>query len=321
MRLFHHCGSPWQWPVERRDSCTMTTADPRAGIRSTPVRSSVTALGGLAATFELHARGHSRHDIAAAIRSGSILRVRQGWYSHHDVHPSALEAARVGGRLTCLSALDLHGAGLIADPGLHVSVAGNACRLRMPRDGHARIAAAASSGVVVHWRTQEATGRLLLPPLAAIRDLIACQPPDIVSAVVGVLLHRRPELWPRWREFISTVPVAHQPWLRRIDSSCESGIEGLFWFRMRDQPISLRRQVAIPTVGRIDFLVGTKLVVEVDGAEHHTSPERFEADRRRDARLSSLGYRVLRFSYAQVMFRWPEVELALLAAVARGDQH
>ena len=191
----------------------------------------------------------------------------------------------------------------------------------MPRDGHSGIIAAATSGVVVHWGTREAPGRLLLPPRAAIRDLIACRPPDIVSAVVGVLLHRRPELRPQWRELISTVPVSHQPWLRRIDSSCESGIGGLFWFRMRDQPISLRRQVAIPTVGRIDFLVGTKLVVEVDGAEYHTGPERFEADRRRDAKLSSSGYRVLRFSYAQVMFRWPEVELAVLAAVARGDQH
>ncbi|MGV8897189.1 MAG: endonuclease domain-containing protein [Rhodoglobus sp.] len=286
---------------------------------ATTVRASVSELDGLAATFELHARGHTRDDITAAIRSRSILRVRQGWYSHPDVHPAVLAAARVGGRLTCLSALELHGAGLVANPGLHVSVVHNACRLRMPRDSHSRIAAAAESRVVVHWRDGDAPGRLVLPPLAAIRDLVSCQPPDIVSAVAGLLLHHRPELWPEWRRSIPAAPAVHRPWLRRIDGVCESGIEGLLWFRMRDLPFPLRRQVRIPTVGRSDFLIGTRLVIEVDGAEYHTSPESFEADRRRDAVLSALGYRMLRFSYAQVMFRWAEVEAAVLAAVARGD--
>lgn len=288
-------------------------------IRATSVRGSVSALNGLAATFELHARGHSRDDIAAAIRSGSILRIRQGWYSHHDVHPALLRAARVGGPLTCVSALDLHGAGLFVSPDLHVSVPHNACRLRMPRDARSRIADAAASGVVVHWRGRGASGRLLLPPMAAIRDLIMCQPPDVVSAIIGLLLHHQPQLWTEWISYRSAIPAVHQPWVQRIDGICESGIEGLFWFRMRDRQFRLRRQVTIPTVGRSDFLIGARLVIEVDGAEYHASPEAFEADRRRDAVLSALGFRVLRFSYSQVMFRWEEVEAAVLAAVARGD--
>ncbi|MGX5681968.1 DUF559 domain-containing protein [Schumannella luteola] len=73
------------------------------------------------------------------------------------------------------------------------------------------------------------------------------------------------------------------------------------------------------TVGRIDFLVGNRLVVEIDGAEFHAPREAFERDRRRDALLTSLGFRVLRFSYIQVLNRWPEVERAILTAVGRGD--
>ena len=313
--LIHRSADPGVARAAARHSRSMTSVTHAAA----GVRASITALGGLAATFELHERGHTRDDIAAAIRSRSILRVRQGWYSHHDVHPTVLHAARVGGRLTCLSALDLHGAGLVANPGLHVAVASNACRLRMPRDSRLRITAAAASGVVTHWRDDQAPGRLLLPPVAAIRDLIVCQPPDIASAVAGLMLHELPHLWPQWMDSISTAPAVHRPWLRRVDGVCESGVEGLFWFRMRDLPCPMRRQVGISGAGRVDFLIGTRLVIEVDGAAYHVSPEAFEADRRRDAVLSALGFRVLRFSYAQIMFRWAEVEAAVLAAVVRGD--
>jgi very-short-patch-repair endonuclease len=69
----------------------------------------------------------------------------------------------------------------------------------------------------------------------------------------------------------------------------------------------------------VDFVIGERLVIEVDGAEYHTDPVRFEADRRRDALLSARGYRVLRFSYRLVIDDWPTVETAVLAAVARGD--
>lgn len=83
--------------------------------------------------------------------------------------------------------------------------------------------------------------------------------------------------------------------------------------------IGFRQQVDIPGVGRVDFLLGIRLVVEVDGAEFHTSRPSFEEDRRRDAVLSALGYRVLRFSYVQVERNWDQVAASILAALARGD--
>jgi len=82
-----------------------------------------------------------------------------------------------------------------------------------------------------------------------------------------------------------------------------------------------RRQVKIAPVGRVDFVFGDRLVVEIDGYEYHSSRDDFESDRRRDAMLSALGYRVLRFSHRQVMDRWTEVETAVLAAISRGDRY
>jgi Protein of unknown function (DUF559) len=43
------------------------------------------------------------------------------------------------------------------------------------------------------------------------------------------------------------------------------------------------------------------LVVELDGYAYHRSPSAFETDRARDVRLSLAGYRVLRFTYRQIV--------------------
>jgi very-short-patch-repair endonuclease len=58
------------------------------------------------------------------------------------------------------------------------------------------------------------------------------------------------------------------------------------------------------TVGahEVDFLWrAERLIVETDGAATHATPTAFERDRRRDAELAAMGFRVLRFTYAQVV--------------------
>ena len=56
-----------------------------------------------------------------------------------------------------------------------------------------------------------------------------------------------------------------------------------------------------------------RLIVEVDGRDVHATRRAFHADRRRDARLMLLGWRVVRFTWRQVMF-----EPAYVAATLRG---
>ena len=51
----------------------------------------------------------------------------------------------------------------------------------------------------------------------------------------------------------------------------------------------------------VDFLwPDQRLVVEADGETFHDNPLAFERDRKRDRELQLNGYRVLRFTYAQV---------------------
>jgi len=48
-------------------------------------------------------------------------------------------------------------------------------------------------------------------------------------------------------------------------------------------------------------VAGTELIVEVDGFAYHSSRPAFERDRRRDARLQAAGFRVIRFTYLQIV--------------------
>lgn len=283
------------------------------------VTSSIRRLGGLASTAELHKDGHPRTAIASAVRSRAIYRVRQGWYVTPDIAPEAREAARVGGRLSCVSGLRLHGCWAAPEPRLHVLVASNACRLRTRTDSRVRLVDAARPDVVVHWRDSISSARLLLDPLDCALDMIACQPAVFTAATCDSLLRVRPDLRSEWRALVASAPRRARRHLELVDGICESGTETMLWHRMQPYHFPVRRQARIPGIGRVDFLVGERLVIEVDGFEYHSDPKQFEADRRRDARLSARGYRVLRFSYRQVMFAWPEAEAAIVAAVLRGD--
>ena len=52
----------------------------------------------------------------------------------------------------------------------------------------------------------------------------------------------------------------------------------------------------------VDFLwPGARLIAGTDGRATHLTPTAFESDRRRDAVLQVAGYRVVRFTYAQVL--------------------
>lgn len=75
----------------------------------------------------------------------------------------------------------------------------------------------------------------------------------------------------------------------------------------------------IPGIGRVDFVVGDRLIIEVDSRAHHERTPDYERDRRRDAAASTHGYRVLRFTYRQVFDDWRSVEEAIMAAYLRGD--
>ena len=83
--------------------------------------------------------------------------------------------------------------------------------------------------------------------------------------------------------------------------------------------VKVTPQAYIPGVGRVDLLVGATLIIEIDSRAHHLGAG-YQTDRERDRNAVALGYTVIRVTYEDVVFRWPQT-CAQLLAVIRRDEH
>ncbi|MDN4475453.1 DUF559 domain-containing protein [Demequina sp. SYSU T00192] len=110
---------------------------------------------------------------------------------------------------------------------------------------------------------------------------------------------------------------ARLQWLRdHADPAADSLLETITRVGLVDEGWRVRSQVPIADAGRVDLLVEDKVVVQTDGREHHDNPVAFVEDRRRDRACVAAGYRVLRFTYDDVMSAMPRVIRDVRAALA-----
>ena len=218
--------------------------------------------------------------------------------------PDAVTAARVGGRLTCLAALRFHGAWTLETFGLHVRVADGIAVARAP-DTH------------VHW-TSERIGPGADSIEEALASALACA--DIRNLVIAVdsLVNRRILTSSRVREILEPTARGRRV-LELHDPAAESGIETLVRLALRRHRIRTQSQVLIAGVGRVDFVVGERLILEADGYDWHGDRIAFERDRERDRELVRRGYVVIRASYRQVTTDLDAAIVAVLAVVRRRE--
>lgn len=274
--------------------------------------------GGLIKTAELHRAGFGRARISDLVAAGRLSRVRKGWYGSPDLPPDLRRAARIGGRTTCVSAAVQLGLWVPRTPDvLHVAVAPSACQLRRPSASFERVR---PGDARIHWSDDATTyelqrgSRLLAPPGTMLRHVAACADLETLQIIAesalgsGLITRRGLEV------LLDNVNAGARVALASASPLSGSGTESIFARRIRRLGVPLRQQVDIGP-DRVDFVVGDRLVVEVDSRTWHDPLK----DARRDARLGALGYRVLRFRYEQVMSDWPSVQRAVLAAIRRGD--
>ena len=273
--------------------------------------------GGAAKAIELLAAGGSRSSIRRALRAGLIRRPRKGWYVLPSTPPALRGAVRVGGRATCVTAMRELGIWVTEIPRVvHVAVHRSTSQLRSVADPGVR--QVVFPDAVVHWRDtakpREAAGsRLVEPILKALVDARDCLSDEDLFASAESVRRRglaRPEEWDR---LLKGMPRSVRRILATAGDKSDSGLESLVIFRLRGRGRRVRQQLQIGR-DRVDLVIGSRLIVELDGAGFH---DRY-ADYRRDARLTAAGYTVLRFDYDQVLFEWPSILSAIEAAVSRG---
>ncbi|WP_256335370.1 endonuclease domain-containing protein [Microbacterium sp. 77mftsu3.1] len=287
-----------------------TSADERprpAGLREGAVVCEDGA--GLTTTAELRRSGLSPAAIAAAVRAGTITRMRRGTYAARGACVPVREAARHGGVLGCLSAARHRGLWTLeAGTDLHVWMRADGHRL--PHDG---------CRCLDHWDAAPSAGRLAAASVPRIlRQIWLCRGVEEFFVAVESALH------------LGMLTPAGRAWLRRTcgdgarvaldfaGSDSESGLESLLRWRLRGTGVSLRAQVDVAGVGRVDFLLGDRVILEADRAEHHASERARHRDLLRDANAAAWGYVTLRFDYAMIVHDWDTVRAAVDGLLASG---
>lgn len=266
----------------------------------------------------LLAEGFTSRMITDAVQSKTLVRARRDNYLPAGAADDVIRAVRVGGRLTCLSLLELLGVFVLANGRLHVHVPENAARLRSPHDRRRRLESRAERGVLLHWR------RLSVDPgpsaCATIVDALAhavrCQTPRAAVATLDSAL--RLGLIMRWQlaDVFRELPRRYAVIMSLVDPTAESGPESLMRLMLRGLADGVEAQVEIDGVGRVDFVVNGWLIVECDSVEFHVSREQFEADRERDLKAAMRGFTTFRPTANMIMYRPDEVIAALRALLS-----
>jgi very-short-patch-repair endonuclease len=263
--------------------------------------------GGIARGTYLQRYGCTRDHLASAVRSGEIRRVRPGIFALPSSDVKVATAAAHGGELTCADALRARRVWILPDENDEVHVwLGRAGR----RHPHA--------GCVCIQHRSVGTAQVGYASVAtALIHAYRCLTEEAFFAAYESAWNWRLITASDRRRIRAELPKKAAWMLDLARSDSQSGLESLLRFRLHLLGISLECQVDIEGVGRVDFVAGGRLIIEVDGRENHAGAERRHNDLVRDAAASALGYESLRFDYSLVVYNWEIVVDAILPAIAR----
>jgi very-short-patch-repair endonuclease len=274
---------------------------------------------GIVRLAELEASGIGRRERNAAIRSGDLERVRNGWFALPGADPDVVRSVRLGGRLTCGRALRIHGLWVGDDAALHVAVNGNAARLRDPDQSRRPWDRKRRVDVRLHWRSTAMRAAAIDDVAAALEQYARCAPFEHVIATLDSALNRSVTSLSTLESLLRPTHDSERI-LRALDGGAQSGTESLARLRLRSLGLTVRTQVPITGVGHVDLLIGDRLVLEIDSVSHHLGTQ-YERDRLRDLELVRQGFIVIRASYRTVIYDWNALESAIRQIVNRGDHH
>jgi very-short-patch-repair endonuclease len=252
----------------------------------------------------LRGAGVPRRAIEQAVTAQVLIRPRNGWVALPEADPLLVAAARTGVVLSCLTQAERLGLWVLSDGAVHVAA-----------PPHRHVGAVRDS-TRVHWSRPLVPRHpdALIDPIENVLAVVArCQPHERALAVWESAL--RQGLVTRESMRRMPLPTVARSLLEGCSLHSDSGLETFIPVRLRFLRLPIRQQVWL--AGHpVDFLIGDRLVLQIDGG-HHVGHQR-RSDIAHDAHLTLLGYHVIRIDYAQVMTRWVDVHDVIVRAVAQG---
>lgn len=256
---------------------------------------------------ELENLGMSRSLLHDHVESGTLLRLRRGWYAHPQAPADIVLAMRQGARLTCVSAARHHGLWTPLNRSLHVFAA------------HARTHELSSSSVILHPRPhlrKWPDNNPIAPLDLTLLHTGLCLPVPDAAILFESALNLGKMTLEDARAIVDELPHHRRVPLSRIGSAAQSGTETKVRWFLESRQVHVQAQPMIEGVGHVDLLVGKSLVIECDSAKYHTDPAQYHEDHRRDMELIKLGYLPIRLTWEDVCLRWETTQERLTGLIA-----
>lgn len=265
--------------------------------------------GGVVRSVALRDAGFGKREIAAAVSTGLLSRPRGGWVAAAGADPHLVAAARAGVVLTCVTE-----ARRLALWVRESIAPGERSRPHVGAPAHSGAVTAVDA--VVHWARPwlPRPPGLLADPVENVLQLVAsCQPHEIALAIWESALNKGLAT----RDALLRMPLtgAARELAVLATPFSDSGLETFVLVRLRWLGLRILPQAWIAG-HRVDFLIGDRLVLQIDG-KHHVGRQRAD-DNAHDAELRLMGYHVIRVGYIQVVERWHVVQESIMRAIAQG---
>lgn len=270
-------------------------------MRPTP-EGSVCRFGHVATTAQLTVAGESARALALGVRSGAIRRAAQGVYvcTHADRHQQV--AARLHGRIDCVTALRRAEVWAGMCRNTHVRVSPRAGRISPPK------------GTRVHWRdaTADPFNSWLASAEQSMTSALGCLDAEHAVAALESAVHRSYLTVEQLSRICANAPGRLTRDLAEIELTAQSGLETIVRRRLRRAGFRVVAQGHIPGVGHQDLVVEDVIGVETDGGLWHATADQHKIDLDRDVRSNALGRGVIRLGHDDVLEHW-ETSLQAIA--------
>lgn len=272
----------------------------------------------------LLAFGATGAGLTSAVRGGSLVRARRDHYVLPGTPASIVQAIRVGGRLSCVSALQIIGVFAMDASIPHIHLDRGASRLRSPHSRLITLAESVRADSALHWWPlidQSTASEYSVGIIDAVAHAIRCQPPWHAIATLDSVLHLRLLSVDELGELIHRLPESHSGLLGQVDGRSEAGQESILRLLMWQLGLHCELQVYVSGAGRVDMIVEGILILEADSRLAHDGWELHLRDRNRDIDSARQGYMSLRPAYQRTMFDPTAVQDAVLALLAAWNHH
>ena len=265
---------------------------------------------GFVSRAQLRHAGFTSHRIRALIAEGALVAFTRDILGRPTANPAFRRAVTMGGRAACVTAARAMGIWVLDTDEFHVIPRSHNGRFRT--DGE-------RPEPVMHWTPEPVEPDRYRLAVESGRNTLAhiarCQPLDAAAASFDSAVKLGMITVEELQRLASVQHGRFAETVALVTGDSDSGLETLARVRLGWAGVGCRRQVVIDG-HPVDLLIGERLIIQLDGKQHLDDPVQLARDRRQDRRLRLMGYTVLRYGYADVVFGWQNVLAEILAAMA-----